>query len=473
MATAPMADDRKRKFAADLFKKGTEAMMKQNWDYAINSFRQAVKLTPENLLCRQSLRGCQERKYGDNGSGAKMAGMRLMGIRTNIKKLRYQKNWAAIEQEAENGLDLNPWDGQLNGDLAEALRELGYNEPAVYSYERAVKGEPNSKEYNRALAVLLEERGEYERAIECWRRIRKIDKFDPTATSKITALEASAVMDRGGYNDAESTQGVLNDKQIAKKLKLNQGEADGPGQSVEADLQRAIRKNPANKDNYLKLADYYKRAQQLESAEEQLRKALEVSGGDLSIREILEDVQLDRMKQTVVVAKEDAQKNKEDSTFKKRYQELTTELLQRELEVLARRVERYPADMRLKFELGLRYIADKRHQMAIPMFQASRMDPRVKADALVNLGKCFIADKQHSLAERQFVQSIPEIKFDEKPDLFKEMYYFLGRVREQQGNIEGAIEAYQEVLAVDYNYRDIQDRLRKLEGGEQKKIEEQ
>ena len=35
--------------------------------------------------------------------------------------------------------------------------------------------------------------------------------------------------------------------------------ADGPGQSEEADLQRAIRKDPDNKDGYLKMADYYKR----------------------------------------------------------------------------------------------------------------------------------------------------------------------------------------------------------------------
>ena len=142
MAIASMGDDGNRKFAGELFKKGTEAMMKQSWNHAIECFRQAVKLNPQNLLCRQTLRGCQERKYGDNGSGARMSGLRLMWIRTTIKKLRYQKNWAAIEQQAEAGLDLNPWDKQLNGDLAEALREMGYNEAAAYFYGRALKFGP-------------------------------------------------------------------------------------------------------------------------------------------------------------------------------------------------------------------------------------------------------------------------------------------------------------------------------------------
>jgi tetratricopeptide (TPR) repeat protein len=454
----PMGDDRKRKLAADCWKRGTEAMMKSNWDYSISMFREATKLVPDNLIYRQSLRGCEEKKYNGNGSGAAMAGMKLMGTRGKIKKAHYSKDWDTIEQAAEDGLAINPWDPQLNADLGKALREFGFTEVAVYSYERAVKGDANNKEYNNALGELLEERGEYERAIQCYRRIMAVDKLDSVSRRKITELEAKSTMDRGGYDGASTTKDVSIGKPAPGQA------ADGPGMSAEADLQRAIRKDPANKDNYLKLAAHYKRAGDLEQTEEQLKKALEVSGGDINIREQVEDVQLDRMKQTVVVAKDAAHKAADDPDAKQRYAQLTDELLHREMEVFARRVERYPADMRVKFELGQRYFTDKRHQMAIPLFQQSRSDPRLKGESLLLLGKCFIADKQYALARRQFEQAVPEIKHEEKPDRFKEAYYYLARICEELGDRDSAIKHYQEVLAVDYNYRDTQKRLQGLEG---------
>ena len=461
----PIADDRKRKIAADCWKTGSDAMIKQNWDYAIKMFRQAVNFVPDNLMYRQSLRGCQIRKYGDNGTGASMAGMKLMGTRGTIKKCKYQKDWPKVEQAAEDGLDVNPWDAQLNGDLGEALRELELNEVAVFAYEAAVKGDPKNKDFNRALGELYEERGEYERAVACFTRIMQIDPYDGDARSKITALQASSVMDRGGYETAQNTRDARVDKEARQKAK-GAPAADGPGQSVEADLMRAIRKDEANKDNYLKLADFYKRSQQLEKSEEQLKLALEVSNGDLNIRELLEDVQLERMRQAVNVAKDAAAKNQEDAAVKKKWVDFKLELLRRELEVLARRVERYPADMKVKFELAVRYFEDKKHQQSIPLLQQARNDPRLKGDALHLLGKCFIADKQYKLAKRQFQQAVPEIKFDEAPDRFKDNYYWLGRVAEELKEKEEAIDAYNEVLAVDYTYRDTHNRLKGLEGDE-------
>ena len=78
-------DAEKKQIAADCWKKGSEAMSKENWDYAIEMFGKSVMLVPDNLLYRQTLRGVERKKYGDNGSGAKMAGLRLTKVKTRIK----------------------------------------------------------------------------------------------------------------------------------------------------------------------------------------------------------------------------------------------------------------------------------------------------------------------------------------------------------------------------------------------------
>ena len=74
----------REKGGADWYRKGTEAMQHKNWGYAIECFTNCVRLVPDNVLYRQARIGCIRKSYGDNGTGAKMAGMRLMGIRTRI-----------------------------------------------------------------------------------------------------------------------------------------------------------------------------------------------------------------------------------------------------------------------------------------------------------------------------------------------------------------------------------------------------
>ena len=462
--SSSMSDDQKRKIAADCWRRGNEAIPKENWDYAIQMYKTSVKLCPENLTYRQQLRFTEYKKYDNNGSGARMANMKLMTVRGRVKKARMSKDWPGLAEAAEDGLEVNPWDAQLGGDLGDALKELGYQEVAKFAYQEALKVDPGNVAMNRSLALLLEERSEYTEAVDCWKRVLKVDPHSGEARSKMTALDAKSVMDRGGYEGAQSTQNVMAAHEVAKRLKLNP-EADGPGMSVEADLQRAIRKDPASKDNYLKLADFYKREAELEKAEEQLLKALEISGNDIAIREVLEDVQLDLMRKALMIAKEQARGEPDNADLKQRAGEVANELLKRELEVFARRVDRYPNDMRLKYELGTRYMRVRKWQLAIPLFQQARSDPRLKGEALISLGKSFFNDGKAQLAIRQFEQAMPEVKFEDQPKMYTDLYYSAGRLYEEAKNFKAAEEAYQKVLEVDYNYKDTVERLNKLQGG--------
>ena len=466
MATPPpsdgMSEDRKKKLATDCFKRGTEAMMKQNWDYSCQMFRTAVDMVPENLLYRQSLRGVTEKRFNNNGTGASMSGMRLAGTKVSIKKSRMQSDWNSILKLCEDGLMVNPWEPSLNADLGDALHAVGFLEPALYCFMRAVKGEPTNKDYLRTLGRLHEARGNYDEAIECFTKLLRMDNMDGESRQKITALSAQKTVHRGGYENADDI------RQVQKVLadKMNKDTADGPGMSVQADLERAVRKDPANKDNYLKLADFLRRDGNLEKTAEALQKALEVSGGEVKIREQLEDVQLDMMRRAAGYAKEAAFADSEDKFAKRKYQEVKGELMLREIEVYASRIERYPQDMALKFDLALLYMQDKRHQLAIPLLQKSRGDARRKVESLINLGKCFIYEKQYPLARRQFEQAVPECKSDDNLDGFLDLHYYLGRVCEELKDFNAAISHYQTVLEYDYDYKDNRERLARLEGGE-------
>ncbi|MEX2286114.1 MAG: tetratricopeptide repeat protein [Planctomycetaceae bacterium] len=459
-----MAAD-KKKIAADCWKKGNDAALQGQFDYAVEMLSQSVKLEPENRLFRETLRGVERRKYKDNKKGASMAALSIKPAQMSIANEKRKENWAAVDQLAEGALKVNPWHAQLNAEMANACSRLGYKECAIFGYRTALASEPDSVPNNTALAYLLEDRGEYNEAIECWKRVYKIQPNNGEARSKITQLAASSMMDRGGYEGAKNVREVMTGYDYNRPVKSKApADADGPGMSLEADLQRAIRKDPSDVDAYLKLADFYKRENRLAEAAETFEKAVSIKP-DPSIREQLEDVQLLMLKQNLDIAKQAAGDNAEDEVARKNSVELANELLSREIEVYSSRVEHYPKNLRLKYELAQRLMRRKNFPEAIKLLQQSTTDMRITVDVLTALGECFLREDNKVVARLQYERAAEKVTHEHHPDLFKKIHYTLGRLCEEAKEREKAEAHYNEVLAVDYDYRDALKRLQALQSG--------
>ncbi|MFO0428009.1 MAG: tetratricopeptide repeat protein [Planctomyces sp.] len=464
-------DDERSRGAQEWFRRGTEAMNHQNFDYAAECFANSVRMQPSNVLYRQTRHGCIRKMYGDNGSGARMASMKLMGIRTRIKKAQMQKDWKNLETAAEEGLFVNPWDPQLYYELGEACNSSENFDVAKYAYSRAVELDRENVDYNRRLGHFLRERGDYNGAIGCFQRVQKKLPTDPEARSMINKLQAESVMVRGGYGEANTTKDV----QVEKKEEVNAYEADrrarkgmtgksdaAPGESVEMDLQHAIRKEPKNLNHYLKLADHYRAERNLLKAQAILQSAMEVSDNNPDIAEQLEDVQLMLLRSEIAEAEDRVQKNPGKERLVEKAKTLRHELVQKELDCFARRIIRHPMDMKMHFDLAERYRETKQWSRAIPLLQKAVSDSRLKADALVALGDCFVRDGKLDLGRRQFEKSLELLNSQDNPESFKLAHYMLGRIYEKAKNADQAEHHYHEILAVDYEYRDV---LKRLEGG--------
>ena len=466
-------EQRKRKLAQDCFARATQAMAKQNWDYAVEMFLTASKLVPSNLMYRQSLTGCLRKKYKENKTGASMSFLKVSGIRSRIKKARSKKEWADMDLAALEGLCLHPWDGQFNFDAGEANRERDFLEIANFYLEQAVgpDGAPKNIEYLIALADVYESRRNYNSAISTLDKVLELDPLNGAIRTKIQGLGANMTIDRAKYDEAKTTQEVK-----APAVKMGYGESVkgdvktkpevlAPGESEEADLQRMIRKEPANVAYYLKLAELYRREGKLEDAAKTYLLATNVNG-DPNIREQMEDVELDMVRRNLNFAKEAAKNNSNDEQSRQIVAELANELLSQEIEIFSRRVDRYPNDMKLKYELAKRLMRAKNFKKAIPLLQAASRDIRLEASVLTSLGSCFLANRQNSLAKRQFEKALEKLNANDHPVPFKECHYYLGRLAEEAGDKPAAEIHYTEILAVDYDYRDTHDRLTKIQGGD-------
>lgn len=464
--------DERAKGAQEWFRKATEAMNHQNWDYAVECLTNCVRLVPANVMYRQTRHGNLRKKYGDNGTGARMAGVKLMSVKGKLKKSRMQKDWKNLDLLAEEGLMVNPWDAALYFDLGEANLELENFEVAKYALHRAVELDQGNVDYNRRYGHFLHQQRDYKGSEACFRRIQKVIPTDTESRSMINTLQAESVMDRGGYGNAETTRDVKAEQQapvnayeqdrIARKGGSPKP-ADAPGESAEADLLHAIRKEPQNVNTYLKLSDHYRGVRDLRKAQDTLKTALEVSNNDPDIAEQLEDVQLSMMRNDLAETEERMRKNPGKERLVEKFNSLTQELLHKELDVFSRRIDRHPSDMKMRYELALRYIHVQQWPKAITLLQQATSDNRLKSDALVALGDCFRKDKKLDLARRQYERALEAMNAQDKPDAFRNSHYWLGRIYEQAKKLEQAEHHYHEILAVDYDYKDVLKRVEDMQ----------
>jgi len=105
-----------------------------------------------------------------------------------------------------------------------------------------------------------------------------------------------------------------------------------------------------------------------------------------------------------------------------------------------------------------------RFDEAIPVFQHVRNDPKYRVEATSYLGRAFLENKFIEEAVETLKASIDDyqLRGDEKS---KDMYYWYGRALEEQPDTAAALKAYSQVAQWDFNFRDVQGRIRNLRSG--------
>lgn len=461
-----MDEATKKKIAADCWKRGNDSVSKEDFEFAMKMYRQSVDLCPDTLVYRQSLRASEYKFYKNNqtGQGGMFVRGKVVKVRTRCKTARVREKWDDLDKAAEDGLAINPWDAQFNADVAEACYQRGYLEVASEAFKRAIAADQNNVEYLRAIGQVEEDRGNFVEAAGFWDKVSKLDPTDGDARRRANDNFTKRTI-KDGFEDAKDTRDVARNayEQGENRAGFNRRE-DKDELSTEEQLQRAVRKQPDQVEPYAKLGEFYKNEKRWGEAMEAYQQALDVTGGgDHNIRELLEDCEVEQLKQNFDLAKARAAESGDPKTLKSK-QRIERELVLREMEILQARIPRYPNNSRMKYELAKRYMRFEQFKEAIPLFQQCVNDTRLQASVLVSLGKCFIGVSNESIAERQFQKAVDKLNPIDDPVDFCECHYFLGRLAEKKDQKETAENHYNEILSVDFEYKDVQRRLDNLAG---------
>lgn len=124
---------------------------------------------------------------------------------------------------------------------------------------------------------------------------------------------------------------------------------------------------------------------------------------------------------------------------------------------LAQRVERYPNDLHLRFELGRLYYEYGYYEEALPHLQLAQKSPKDRLWALYYLAMCFLAQGQTDMGVMQL-----ETARDALPtmdELKKNVVYQLGLCAESAGDLEKAYGYYKDVYSSDVGFMDLSERM--------------
>ncbi len=132
---------------------------------------------------------------------------------------------------------------------------------------------------------------------------------------------------------------------------------------------------------------------------------------------------------------------------------LKAEKLEFQIAETQKRVEKFPTDLAIRYEMGVLYFEAGKISEAIQEFQKSQSNANKRIASLNYLAQCFAKRKMFDLAARNLQNAIKEkVGFDEEK---KDLIYNLGSVYESMGKKEEAIDQFKQIYEVDIGYRDV------------------
>ena len=254
-------------------------------------------------------------------------------------------------------------------------------------------------------------------------------------------LSARKTLDQGGYGALESGQGsyrdILKDKQQAVSLEQEKRvvKNEDVTERLIGEDEARLKTEPNNLKLVRRLAELYTQKKQFDDA---LALYDRIKNSDMG-----NDPSLERAMSDTIVRRFDFQIEQLDPAapdYAEQSAKLQAEKLDFQMTDCQKRVEKYPTDLAIRFEMGQLYFQAGKIGEAIQEFQKAQQNPNKRLAAMGFLAQCFAKRKMFDLAARTLQNAIKEkLVFDDEK---KDLVYNLGCVFESMGKKDEAIEQF-------------------------------
>jgi tetratricopeptide (TPR) repeat protein len=406
--------------ARAFFERAEEVAATENFDYAIELYLDGLRLSPDALEDGHApLRQLSLIRQGRGGKKPSLieSKVRLLKGKTPLEKMLNSEYLMAKDPDhliyAEH--------------LMTAAVEGGYLRTGEWIAHIIFEAAKLSNKADKARFdsfILLKESV----ACQCALQIRP---KDGELADELKNLSANMAMKKGKYGTAKTFRESIKDRDAQDKIKS----ADVKVEAVET-ARKKVQNAPDSITNILELAGALF-ALTTTQADEEGVKLLDNSYAktkNFTFLKRLGEFRISRIKQQIRNLNKELKMNPQDEALTKQFGQLQHRLDEVELDHFRKCEANYPTDLRFKYEYGRTLIKAQQFDQAIPMFQASRNDPRLKTASLDKMGLCFLLKGWH----------------DDAVDIFHQAL---------ENCVDEALDLYRKLAQADFSYKDVGQRI--------------
>ena len=441
--------------AQNFTNRGRQALETGRYELAVDMLMEAVSAAPDILETRKLLRAAQIANFKKNGKVGFGAKLGYMMARQKILGLVKKGKGVEAMAEAEKLLCQNPLDADNIEAAVKAAEAAGKAEHAAISVEAAYECSNKDPSLLERVATYYTMAKRWDKVRDAYQKLSEMKPGDQRVMQLLKNAEAQATMNSGWTETVGKKGGfqalIANKEQAAKLDAANKAVVTGDdAELLIQEKLKQIEAEPKNMNARRALARIYIQGKRFYEAIDVLQQAIEVSG--------TMDPELDRMLSQTKVQYYDQQiealraNGQEDDAVA-----LEGEKNQFVFDDLAARVERYPNDLHLRFELGKQYFTYGYYDDALTHLQLAQKSPKDRLWALYYLAMCFLAQDQVDMGVMQLETARDAIPTMD--DLKKKVVYQLGLCVEASGDLEKAYQYYKDVYSSDVGFEDLSERM--------------
>jgi len=443
-----------------LLKKAQDALGHRNYDLAIFSYIEAIKLEPNNTEIRTSLRAVQSKAAKERGTSG-FGAFKAM-LLANLHKMLKKYDSAIID--LENGITCDPGNVKMLILLSDICLLAEYNEVAIWQRQMIADTiDPENIDNLFTLADLYQEAGRGQETIGCYERIKEIA---PDIDVEAEMREASAQMSSIIFERAakEGSRAVIKDAEEADKLEMDAGRLRTDEQrrkAIDYRLEHDLAERPNDHAMWLTIGDIAAAMDDLPTgyaeAMKYFKKAEELSPANSTIRDHIGDLEMRKMAaeiQTLTTAAKSGDANAATKLKAAQKQQLDYQLGEYQ-----RRVKEQPMKADYRYKLGTLQMQVRQYDDAISELQTAAKDPRFRIRALTFIGRCMLAQKNIDMAISQFQKAREGVELFDK---YKEPMYYEATAHLSKGDKESAqkaLELFTQLYETDIKFRDVKDKV--------------
>jgi tetratricopeptide (TPR) repeat protein len=450
-----------RKKAQVFFERGQAVANTGNYEYAIEMYLQGLSLDPDAVDAHQSLRDISLKRKASGGKD--------LGMFEKMRLKRSGKDDKLNMLNCEKLLAYDPGNTDHMVCILQNAHREGYYDTVLWIgpiLQRA-NADTKSPDFNKFMILkdIYKDLRQYKLATDACQQAVNMRPDDMDLTTELKNLGAQHTMDQGRYGTAGSFRHSIRDADRQARLL----EADRDVRTVDS-LERAIREaeadwqaDPEEPGKVMKLVEALVRTEQPEHEQraiELLEQTYERTK-QFRFRHAAGRIRLSQLVRRERALRAKVQANLENEELRQEYAAFARERAQQELEEYKLWSEHYPTDMGFKYQIAHRLFLLNQYNDAIPALQQARTDPKFRVDAGILLGRAFLEDDFTDEAVDTLKDVIDEyqIRGDNKS---KDMWYWYGRALEKKGDAPAALKCFSQVAQWDFNYRDVQARVKRL-----------